>query len=108
MEIETVQTAGATEIRISGTIDIYHCLELKSILKDLASQPEIRIVANMEKVDFMDSAGLGAFIAGFQAIQKNGGSLEFINLNDSVAKIFRLTRLDTTWKNGISKREKSD
>jgi anti-sigma B factor antagonist len=51
------------------------------------------LVLDLSKVDFIDSSGLGAILAIFKRMPK-GSDLILCGATDSVASMFKLTRLD--------------
>lgn len=53
-----------------------------------------RVVLDMAAVEFVDSSGLGAIVAMLKALNKTG-QMDLAGLQPTVAKLFRLTRLDT-------------
>lgn len=65
------------------------------MLKFIATGAE-RFVLNLHQVDFIDSSGLGAIVASMKQLG-NGQVLELAALSPTVAKVFRLTRMDTVF-----------
>jgi anti-sigma B factor antagonist len=53
----------------------------------------ISVVLDLSKVEFIDSSGLGAILAIFKRMPK-GSDLILCGATDSVASMFKLTRLD--------------
>ena len=47
-----------------------------------------KIIFDFNKVTFMDSAGIGMIIGRYKMIKMLGGSVEMINVNPSIRKIF--------------------
>lgn len=52
-----------------------------------------RIILDLTHVDFVDSSGLGAIVAAFKQLGPEQ-TLELAALSGTVAKVFRLTRMD--------------
>ena len=83
------------EIALLGEIDHHNAAELRREADELIRRckPDI-VVLNLEKIDFMDSSGLG-FIMGRMALAgKNGGTLIIKSPSRSVQKICRLAGLE--------------
>ena len=55
-----------------------------------------RIILNLEKVEFVDSSGLGAIVASMKAMG-NPRAMTLAGLNPTVEKVFRLTRMDSVF-----------
>ncbi|MDF7823967.1 STAS domain-containing protein [Pontiellaceae bacterium B12227] len=49
-------------------------------------------VIDLEKVDFMDSAGLGTLIAVLKRISEHGGDMKIANLQKKPRMVFEITR----------------
>jgi anti-sigma B factor antagonist len=52
-----------------------------------------KFVFNLEKVPFMDSAGLGSILRCYTSIRKAGGNLKLMKLTERVQEIFQVTRM---------------
>ena len=52
-----------------------------------------KVIFDFEKVNFMDSAGIGLIIGRFKTVRCYGGSIELINASNKVRKIFEMSGL---------------
>ena len=52
---------GFEVVDVEGEIDIYTAPRLRELLIDLASTNNYQLVVNLEKVEFVDSTGLGCW-----------------------------------------------
>jgi len=68
--------------------------EFKSQISKLADKNFVNILLDMSNVNFMDSSGLGSCIAAHKLLDGKNGIIVFAQPNDSVSKIFRITRAD--------------
>lgn len=50
-----------------------------------------KVVLDFNNVTFMDSAGIGMVLGRYKMINMLGGTLEMINVNTSVRKIFEMS-----------------
>ena len=95
MEIGCDQCGEALVARVrEPRIDAAVAIRFKDRMRDLLSAHGAgRIVLDLAHVDFLDSSGLGAVVA----VMKMAGPdrrLELAGLTPTVAKVFRLTRMD--------------
>jgi anti-sigma B factor antagonist len=51
-------------------------------------------VVDMEKVDFLDSTGLGVLVGGLKRVRVKDGSLSIVTTQDKILKIFDITGLN--------------
>lgn len=75
-------------------VDAAIAIDFKDWFLPLAAAPEQSVVIDMSKVEFLDSSGLGAIVAVLKALTPAGKSIALTGLTETVAKVFRLTRMD--------------
>ena len=66
--------------------------EFKELLME-AIKEHPRVILNLEKVNFIDSSGLGVIVAGLKRIKKNNGELGLAVLQPPIKLLFELTQL---------------
>jgi anti-sigma B factor antagonist len=66
----------------------------KDRVRNLIAHAGDVVTLDLSPVDFMDSSGLGAVIAIFKSMPP-GRRLELAGLTPNVARVFRLTRMDS-------------
>lgn len=71
---------------------------LKQTIRSLVEQDVKKIVLNFKDVTKIDSTGLGELVSGFATVNKAGGDLKLLNLNDHVSEIMTITRLLTLFE----------
>jgi len=80
-------------IEVAGEIDVYTAPRLREALIDLVTQGRHRLIVDVERVEFLDSTGLGVLVGGLKRVRSNGGSLDVVCTHDRLLKIFRITGL---------------
>jgi anti-sigma B factor antagonist len=58
----------------------------------------VRVILNLEHVDYIDSTGLGSMVICFTTLQKAGGSLKLLKLNRRNIELLLLTKLSTVFE----------
>lgn len=81
-----------TEQRIDAAVAI----QFKDRMRAATADARGRIVLDLRHVDFVDSSGLGAIVAAMKQLGPNV-ELDLAGLTPNVAKVFRLTRMDTVF-----------
>ena len=84
---------GIEVIDVAGTIDIYTAPRLRELLIDLVSTNDYQLIVNLERVEFLDSTGLGVLVGGLQRVRAHDGSLDLVCTQERILKIFRITGL---------------
>ena len=93
LSLETRHEGGHTIIEVGGEIDVYTAPKLRDKITELVSDGNYHIVIDMERVDFLDSTGLGVLVGGLKKVRAHDGSLELVCNQDRLLKIFRITGL---------------
>jgi anti-sigma B factor antagonist len=78
---------------VGGEIDVYTAPKLREKLIELVSDGEYHLVVDLEKVDFLDSTGLGVLVGGLKRVRNHDGSLQLVCTQEKILKIFRITGL---------------
>src|SRR5436190_4660933 len=94
LDVETTQRGDASILTLRGEIDVYTAPRLRQSIVDLVDGGSRRIVVDMEKVDFLDSTGLGVLVEGLKRVRTRGGDLSIVVTQDKILKIFEITGLN--------------
>ncbi|HMA99918.1 MAG TPA: STAS domain-containing protein [Spirochaetota bacterium] len=98
MEILLNEKNDITIIDVKGPVDLYHSGKLKDAIEKKISEGGRKFIINLEKVEYIDSSGIGSLISSMQNLKKVSGSLALLKLTEPVEKVFKLTRLDGFFK----------
>ena len=86
---------GICVVAVEGNIALDGVNEAKAYLKPHMENPEVKgIVVNFEKVNFIDSSGIGLIVSIFKSIQQKEGKFAITNLSAKNEEIFTITRLN--------------
>ena len=84
---------GIEVIDVGGEIDIYTAPRLRELLIDMVSKNNYQLIVNMDKVEFLDSTGLGVLVGGLKRVRAHDGSLDLVCTQEPILKIFKITGL---------------
>jgi anti-sigma B factor antagonist len=94
LDLETTTREGAGVLSLRGEIDVYTAPLLRQALVDLIDQGTRNIVVDMERVDFLDSTGLGVLVEGLKRVRTRDGNLSIVATHEKILKIFDITGLN--------------
>jgi anti-sigma B factor antagonist len=94
LSLSTRAEGDRTIVEVGGEIDVYTAPTLREQLIDLVSQGHQHIVVDMERVEFLDSTGLGVLVGGLKRVRAQDGSLRLVCTQERILKIFRITGLE--------------
>ncbi len=90
MEIKVTEEKGKKLMKVEGRIDTTTASEFeKNLLEMLESTDHLQI--DMEKVVYVSSAGLRAFLNGQKLAGRRGAEMVIFNVTDTVMRIFEMT-----------------
>lgn len=84
---------GLTVVDVEGEIDVYTAPKLRELIIELVNKGNFHLVVNMERVEFLDSTGLGVLVGGLKRVRAHEGSLQLVCTQERILKIFRITGL---------------
>lgn len=93
LSLETRHEDGRTIIEVGGEIDVYTAPRLRDKITELVGEGSYNLVIDMQKVDFLDSTGLGVLVGGMKKVRAHDGSMRLICNQERLLKIFRITGL---------------
>ena len=89
------QSSEAVVIKPTHDIVASSVQTLKAELLPLTQQGAKHLILDLQEVGMIDSTGLSVIISTHNTLQKQGGSLEVINVSPDILKLFHIMRLDT-------------
>jgi anti-sigma B factor antagonist len=81
-----VESNGIVVISPVGKLNMVHA----PLLRDSVA----KLVADLSKVDFLDSSGLGALIGSLKLARQAGGDVRIVAPNEQVQLVLKLTNMD--------------
>jgi len=93
LSLSTRADGGWTIVEAVGEIDVYTAPKLREQLAELVDSGRHEIVVDMQKVEFLDSTGLGVLVGALKRIRQHEGSMRLVCTQERILKIFRITGL---------------
>lgn len=78
---------------LSGEIDINSAPRLKEAIVASISRGKVKVALNLAGVNFMDSTGLAALVAGAKRTREANGDIALIRPNRQIRRILSITDL---------------
>ena len=93
----SLQTVGPIRVcavlQVTGEVDVYTAPMLREQIRELAATDAVHLIADLGRVDFLDSTGLGALVGGLRRLRQAGGSLALVISILRILRIFQITGL---------------
>ena len=85
---------GVVVIAPKGRLDLPVATDLRKRLLGLVETGHSRLVVDLSDVELIDSSGLGALVAGFEAARDNGGDLTIMSPTEQATMVLELTNVN--------------
>ena len=93
LSVSTREQDGRMIVEVGGEIDVYTAPKLRDTITELVAAGNYDIVIDMERVEFLDSTGLGVLVGGLKRVRTQEGTLRLVCSQERVLKVFRITGL---------------
>ncbi len=80
----------ATVFALGGHLDAVTVSQLEGRFKETMEAGQYHWVVDLSQLDYISSAGLGAFIGVLEEVRSHGGDIFFVGLSPKLQKIFQV------------------
>ena len=95
LELEVDQKADWQVLTVRGEVDVTTTPRVRAQLISLLSDGNPQVIVDLEGVEFLDSSGLGALVAGLKLARSRSGELRVVcDRQRSVRKVLEVTGLE--------------
>jgi len=94
MELSTRQVDNASIVDVVGDITLYNSPNIRKVLVDLIKTKKVpRVIVNLEKVRYIDSAGVASLVEGLKMSRDLKSGFALFGLTKTTREVLELTRL---------------
>jgi anti-sigma B factor antagonist len=94
MNISTRQVENAAIVDVIGDITLYNTPEVRKTLLNLLREKRAkRVIVNLEKVKYIDSAGVASLVEGLKVSRDMKSGFALYGLSTTTREVLELTRL---------------
>ena len=94
LEVRNQTLGGCLIVRVAGELDVATAPLLREHIIGQLGLGQTKMVIDMSRVPFVDSAGLSALIVAHHEATARGGSIRLACAPRSVLRVFEITRMD--------------
>ena len=98
MQINLRHNDNVIILDIEGNLVGPNTIALKKIIDDLVRDADgepVYLVLNLERVQMMDSSGLGVIVAAYASIRRNVGRMVLLNIGGNIRSLIIMAKLVT-------------
>src|SRR5436853_7750684 len=93
MKMTTSRRGDVLVLAVQGSLDVITSPDLETKVQELIDGGERRLVFDLEKLDYVSSAGLRAFMVGLKQMTAAGGHIRFCSLGKPIRQVFDIAGL---------------
>jgi anti-sigma B factor antagonist len=98
LKINPVEVDGVVVLGLEGRIVLgEESNAFRETIKNLLASGKKKVVLNMDRVTYIDSAGLGSLVAAHHGARSQGASLKLAHLGSKFQEILQVTKLLTVF-----------
>ena len=99
LEITRRVKEGVSILDLKGRLIVGEpAVHLRESLNQEVAQSVVRVILNLEHVDYIDSTGLGALVMSATSLRKGGGNMKLLHLNRRNIELLVMTKLATVFE----------
>ena len=101
MQVNLRYKGNVTILDIEGNLVGPNTIALKNIIDDqirAAGDEPVFMILNMERVQMMDSSGLGVIVAAYASARRNKGRVVLLNIGGSIRSLIVMAKLVTIFE----------
>ena len=97
MKMDLIKRGNDAELKMNGYIDATNAAEVEEVLMDVAGKFD-NLLLDMEKLEYVSSAGLRAFKRVYMELRRKGGTLSAKNVDKAIMEVLEVTGFTRLFK----------
>ena len=94
LSVSTREEGQFTVVEVGGEVDVYTAPRLREAVVSAIDAGNVKLVIDVDRVDFLDSTGVGVLVGALKKVRGEGGTLDIVCTQPRLLKIFDITGLD--------------
>ena len=82
-------------LKLQGLVDSGTSQLMEGRLNDVISDGNVKIVVDLDLVDYISSAGWGIFVGEIKGVRQSNGDIKLASMRPDVREVFDLLEFDT-------------
>lgn len=97
MKMDLIKSGNDAELKMDGYIDATNAAEVEEVLMDVAGKFD-NLLLDMEKLEYVSSAGLRAFKRVYMELRRKSGTLSAKNVDKAIMEVLEVTGFTRLFK----------
>jgi len=88
LDLTEKKTSDVNILSIGGRLDAYSAAEAEKKLDELITAGNVKIVLNLEGLEYISSSGLRVFLAQLKKVRKQQGDIKLCCMKPNIREVF--------------------
>jgi len=88
---------GESRLTIDGALDALTVRDIRPVIDAVVADRPTRVTVDLEKLNLIDSSGVGAIVSLFKRVKANGGNVVVVNAREQPLAVLKLLKLDSVF-----------
>ena len=93
--IDVEKVEDVVVLKLQGLVDSGTSQVIEKRLNDLISDGNVKILVDLDLVDYISSAGWGIFVGEIKGVRKSNGDIKLASMRPDVREVFYLLEFNT-------------
>jgi anti-sigma B factor antagonist len=98
LDIRETTREGVDILSLKGRLTVGEASAVREKVNAIIATGTVKVLLNLQNVEYIDSTGLGALVICFTSLKKAGGALKLVNPNKRNVELLLLTKLHTIFE----------
>jgi anti-sigma B factor antagonist len=98
LDIRETTREGVDILSLKGRLTVGEASAVREKVNAVIATGTVKVLLNLQNVEYIDSTGLGALVICFTSLKKAGGALKLVNPNKRNVELLLLTKLHTIFE----------
>ncbi|HVJ93051.1 MAG TPA: STAS domain-containing protein [Labilithrix sp.] len=97
MNCTRTDEGGESRLQIDGALDALTVRDIRPVIDAVVADRPRRVTVDLDKLNLIDSSGVGAIVSLFKRVKANGGNVVVVNAREQPLAVLKLLKLDTVF-----------
>lgn len=99
LDINSREVTDVVVIDLAGRLTLGEATgRLRDTMRDATAKGNKKLLLNLERLEYMDSAGLGELVGAYTTVTNSGGALKMLKVQGRALDLLQVTRLMTLFE----------
>jgi anti-sigma B factor antagonist len=94
MEITMNEEKDRVRVRLRGDLYVEQGEELMQVFDRIVEKKPLEVVIDLSDLNSITSSGIGKIVLLYKELQKQGGTIKIVGVNQTIMQIFKIVKLD--------------